>query len=77
MKIEEFINLRQGTLSVEEYSLKFTLLSEYDPSLVSKHGDDMTRLFIIVSDIVKEECRTSMLYDIISLPRLIVYSQSI
>ncbi|XP_049345384.1 uncharacterized protein LOC125809870 [Solanum verrucosum] len=32
-KIEEFINLRQGNMSVEEYSLNFTLFSKYAPSL--------------------------------------------
>ena len=35
VKVEEFINLRQGNISVEEYSLKFTLFSRYAPSLVS------------------------------------------
>ena len=35
VKIEEFINLRRGNMGVEEYSVKFTLLSKYAPSLVS------------------------------------------
>ncbi|XP_049381296.1 uncharacterized protein LOC125845822 [Solanum stenotomum] len=43
VKVEEFINLRQGTMSVEEYSLKFTLLSKYAPSLVSNPRDEMSR----------------------------------
>ena len=33
-KVVEFINLRQGGLSVHEYSLKFTKLSKYTPSLI-------------------------------------------
>ena len=39
MKVEEFINLRKGNMSVEEYSLKFTMLSRYAPSLVSNPRD--------------------------------------
>ena len=35
VKIEDFINLRQGNMSVEKYSSKFTLFSKYDPSLMS------------------------------------------
>ena len=34
-KVQEFINLRQGNMSVREYSLKFTKLSKYAPSLVA------------------------------------------
>ena len=34
VKIEEFINLSHGSMSVEKYSLKFILLSKYAPSLV-------------------------------------------
>ena len=34
-KVVEFINLLQGGMSVHKYSLKFTKLSKYAPSLVS------------------------------------------
>lgn len=34
-KMEEFINLRQGGMSVIEYSVRFTMLSKYGPYLVS------------------------------------------
>ena len=34
VKVEEFINLKQGNMSVEEYLLKFPTLSRYAPSLV-------------------------------------------
>ena len=33
-KVEDFINLRQVGMRVMEYSLKFTKLSKYGPSLV-------------------------------------------
>ena len=38
VKVEEFIHLRQGNMSVEEYFLKSTLLSRYVQSLMSNPG---------------------------------------
>ncbi|WMV32628.1 hypothetical protein MTR67_026013, partial [Solanum verrucosum] len=33
-KAQKFMNLRQGTMSVQEYGLKFTQLSRYAPHMV-------------------------------------------
>ena len=49
-KFEEFINLRQGDMSVLEYSLKFTMSSEYASFLVLNTRDDMNRFMTEVSD---------------------------
>ena len=38
-KVEEYINLRQGCMSVLDYSLKFTNMSKYAPYLVSNPRD--------------------------------------
>ncbi|WMV13628.1 hypothetical protein MTR67_007013 [Solanum verrucosum] len=35
VKVEEFINLRQGGMSVQEYSLKFTELSKFAQAIVT------------------------------------------
>ena len=43
VKVEEFINLREGNVSGEEYSFKFTMLYRYAPSLVSNPRDEMSR----------------------------------
>ncbi|XP_049367976.1 uncharacterized protein LOC125832828 [Solanum verrucosum] len=40
-KVEEFIYLRQGNMSVKDCSHKFTQLSKYAPSLVSSPRDEM------------------------------------
>ena len=64
-------------MSVEEYSLNFTLLSKYDISLVSNPRNEMSRFFTGVSDIVKEKCRTTMLHSDINQSRLMMYAQSI
>ena len=57
VKVEEFINLKQGHMSVEEYSLKFSILSRCAPSLVSNPRDEMSRFVMGVADLVWEECR--------------------
>ena len=60
-KVHEFINLKQDNMSVEEYSLKFSKLSKYAPSLVSNSRDEMSRFVTGVTDLVKEECRATMI----------------
>ena len=60
-------------MSVEEYSLKFILLSKYSLLVVSIPRDEMSRF----SDMMKEECHTTMLYGYMTLSRIMVYSQSI
>ena len=77
MKVEDFINLKQVNMSVEEYSLKFTMLSIYAPSLVSTPRYDMSRFVTGVTDLVKEECRTAMLHGDMNFSGLMVYAQSI
>ena len=63
-------------MSVEKYSLKFSMLSRYAPSLVSNPRDEMSRFVTGVTDLVREECRTTMLHDDMTLAILMVYSQS-
>ena len=43
VKVEEFINLKQGSMTVWEYSLKFVKLSRYVTSIVSNNRDEMSR----------------------------------
>ena len=42
-KVEEFINLKQGSMTVREYFLKFVKLSRYATSLVSNSRDEISR----------------------------------
>ena len=42
-KVEELINLKQGSMTVREYSLKFVKLSRYATSLVSNSRDEISR----------------------------------
>lgn len=38
-KLEEFVNCKQGNMSVNEHALRSTLLSKYVPSLVESLSD--------------------------------------
>ena len=69
----EFINLRQGGMSVLDYSLKFNKLSKYAPSLVSDPRDEMSRFVLEVSYDLKQECCVAMLHDNMNISRLMVH----
>ena len=75
VKVEEFINLKQGNMNVEEYSLKLSKLSKYAPSLVANPRDEMSHFVMGVANLVKEECRMAMLHNDMIVPRLMVYAQ--
>ena len=45
--------------------------------MLSNPRNQMNRFVNSISDLVKEECRTAMLHDDMTLSRLIVYDQSI
>ena len=47
IKVEEFINLKQGNMSVAEYSLKFSTLSRYAPSLLCNPRDEMSHFVTV------------------------------
>ncbi|XP_015075440.1 uncharacterized protein LOC107019455 [Solanum pennellii] len=58
-KVEEFISLKQGSMTIREYSLKFVKLSRF---LIGING-------------VLEECRSAMLHDNMDLSRFMVHVQ--
>ena len=51
------------------------MMSKYATSLVSKPSDEMSRFVTGVSDLVREECCTSMLHDDMTLATLMVCDQ--
>ena len=56
-KMQEFINLHQRDMSVNEYSLKFTQQSKYAPTMVEDSRYKMNKFVMGVSDLVVNECR--------------------
>ena len=75
--LEEFINVKQVNVSVEEYCLKYSKLYIFSQSLVSILSNEMSRFMTGVVDLVKEEYYTVMLHDDMNLYKLMLYAQSI
>ena len=53
-KVEEFINHKQGSMTVRNYSLKFVKLSRYATSRVSNCMDEMSRFLIGINGDLEE-----------------------
>ena len=76
-KVEEFVNLKHGSMIVREYSLKFVKLCRYATSVVSNSRDEMSRLMTGIAKDLEEECRATMLHDCMDLSKLMVHVQQV
>ena len=74
-KIEEFMNLRQGSMTIKEYFLKFSQLVKYAPNLISNTQACMSKFVTDIFGMVLKECRTTMLNRHMDLARLIIHAQ--
>ena len=74
-KIEEFMNLRQGSMTVKEYCLKFNQLSKYAPDQMADPRSSMSKFVTGVSGLVVKECRTAMLNRDMDLSRLMMHAK--
>ncbi|KAF3632455.1 putative hyoscyamine 6-dioxygenase-like [Capsicum annuum] len=77
MKVLEFINLKQGNITVKEYSLKFTQLAKYAPHMVEDSRSRMSKFVLGVSSNVVKEYRTAMLIKEMDISRLMVHAHQI
>nr|XP_010319984.1 uncharacterized protein LOC104647104 [Solanum lycopersicum] len=68
--VDEFINIKQESMTVREYSLKFVKLSWHSTSLVSRKRDEMSRFLTGINRDLEEECQSAMLHDNMDLSRL-------
>lgn len=76
-KVLEFINLKQGNISVKEYSLKFSQLSRYSSHKVAENRSRMSKFVSGVLESVVKECGTAMLIKEMYIFRLMVHAHPI
>lgn len=76
-KVREFLTLKQESLSVHEYGLKFTQLSRYAPEMVADMRSRMSLFVAGLSRLSSKEGRAAMLIQNMDISRLMVYVQHV
>ncbi|KAH0633127.1 hypothetical protein KY284_035913 [Solanum tuberosum] len=76
-RAQEFMNLRHGNMTVQEYGLKFNQLSRYATHMVADSRAQMNKFLYGVSDLVKTECRNAMLLGDKNISRLMTHAQQV
>ncbi|KAH0678966.1 hypothetical protein KY284_020051 [Solanum tuberosum] len=74
-KVQEFLTLKQDSLSVHEYRLKFTQLSCYAPGMVADMRSRMSLFVSRLSRLSSKEGRAAMLIRDMDISRLMVYQK--
>ena len=74
-KAEEFMNIRQGNMKVQEYGLKFNHVSRYAPHMVADSKAQMNTFLYKVSSLVKSEYRNAMLLGDMNIYRIMTNAQ--
>lgn len=73
-KMVEFMNFRQGGISMQDYTLKFTQLFKYASTMVANPRYRIKKFLLGVYSLVEKECRTKMLLNDMDITRLMVYA---
>ncbi|KAH0781716.1 hypothetical protein KY290_001314 [Solanum tuberosum] len=72
-KVREFLTLKQDSLSVHEYGLKFTQLSRYALEMVADMRSKMSLFVVGLDHLSSKEGRAVMLIGVMDISRLMVY----
>lgn len=71
------MNLRQGSISIHEYSLKFNTLSKYVPMLVVNQWARMNIFILGVSYLINKKCHIALFIMDMDLTRFMTYAKQI
>lgn len=77
MKVQDFSNLEQENTSGKKYSLKFTQLSKYAPTMISDSRSNLNKFMSSVSKYMVKECRTTILVKVMDISKMIVHAQQV
>ena len=66
--------MRQGGISVKQYSLKIVKLSKYASSPMANNRDEMSRFVIGVLEDPVEDCLAAVLHDNMDMCRSMVHA---
>src|SRR5688572_32581944 len=75
--MREFMNLKQGNMSVREYSLKFTRLSKHAKAIVANPRAKMSQYMSGLNDTLANACRSAMLNKEMDIAHLITHIEEI
>lgn len=74
-KVREFLTLKQESMSVHEYRLKFTQLSRNAPEMVADMRSMMSLFVAGLSHMSSKERKATMLIEDMDIARLMIYVQ--
>ncbi|XP_033513246.2 uncharacterized protein [Nicotiana tomentosiformis] len=75
-RVDRFLTLKQGNMSVWEYSLQFDSLVRYAPSIVDEMSDRVHRFVVRLGPHLINECFTATLLDSMGISRIQAYAQN-
>ncbi|XP_070032397.1 uncharacterized protein [Nicotiana tomentosiformis] len=76
-RVDQFLDLKKGNMSVREYSLRFYSLARYAPSVVSTMQDRIHRFIAGLALELTEACATAALQDSMDISRIQEFAQNI
>ena len=76
-KMREFMNWKQGNMTVREYSLKLTKLSKYASTLVANPRAKMSQFMSGLNDTLANGCRSAMLNMEMDIARLMTHMEEV
>ncbi|XP_070036899.1 uncharacterized protein [Nicotiana tomentosiformis] len=76
-RVDQFLALKQGNMSVREYSLHFDSLARYAPSIVDTIRDKIHRFIVGLTAELIEACATAALQDSMDISRIQAFAQNI